>query len=207
MSQREPSSSMDLTIRANIFAKPVTWRVEGDHLVRETSAAQRDLLPLADLQEVRVWRAGSHRRFGITLGGHMEARLRIAGRWWALSGHHATGPAQIYDRSPVLIEVLSAAVRRRQEIGGGLVCRVGSGAQMIAAVLVWSIVALAIAVLVTGLVMRGILLEPIDLWKMTLIAGVLFLLIRLAAPLARNGRRETLTAEEFLRHRLIAMPA
>jgi hypothetical protein len=198
---------MDLTIRANIFAKPVTWRVEGDHLVRETSATSRDLLPLAELQEVHVWRTMRSRRFGITVGGHMEARLRIAGRWWALSGHHTTGPGQISDRSPALIDVLSAAVRRRLEIGGGLVCRVGSGAQKMAAVLVWSIVALAIAALVTGLVMRGTPLEPEDVWKMTVFAGVLFLLIRLAVPLVRNGKKKTLTAEEFLRHRLIAMPA
>lgn len=205
MTDTKPPALLELKTRTHIFATLVTWRFEGDHLVHEAGTAPSDLLPLAELQEVRVWRTIGARRFGIAVGGHMEARLRIAGRWWTMSGHHADGPGRIFDRSPALIEVLSAAVRRRLEIGDGLVCRVGSGVSMIGAVLVCSLVAVSIAAFAVGVAVRGIPSEK--LWGVLVFAGLLFLLIRLAVSLARNGKRETLTAEDFLRHQLIAFPA
>lgn len=188
-----------LSTRATIFAATVTWRVEGDNLVRERKAgATPDVLPIRDLQEVRLWRTAGMRKAGVAMGAHLEARLRIAGRWWVMSGHHAEAPFKPVNRSEALLAVLRAAVRSRQAMGDGLVCRSGSGAQMIGGILLFALVALTVGVFAVGITLKG--LPPSPWMKLITLAGVLVALSALAFYLVRSGRRRPMSVAEFLEY-------
>lgn len=195
MSDDQP---LTLSTRPHLFAPVVTWRIDGEHLVRERKArATPDLLPIRDLQEVRLWRTMGVRASGVSLGASLEARLRIAGRWWSMSAHHAEGPFRPANRSEALLSVLHAAVRRRQAMGDGLICRSGSGGQVIGAMLLCALVLATIAVFIVGFTLRG--LPPSPPWgKLIALCATQVSLLALAFYLVRSGRRKTMSVAEFL---------
>lgn len=197
MPEEQPPTS--LSTRAHIFAATITWRVEGDNLVRERKAgATPDVLPIRDLQEVRLWRTAGMRKAGVSMGAHLEARLRIAGRWWVMSGHHAEAPFKPANRSEALLAVLRAAVRHRQIMDDGLICRSGSGAQMIGGILIFALVALTVGVFAVGIALKG--LPPSPWMKLITLAGLLVTLSAIAYYLVRSGRRKTMSVAEFLEY-------
>ena len=188
---------LTLSTRAHLFAPFVTWRIEGDNLVRERKVgATPDMLPIRDLQEVRLWRTMGIRKAGVDMGAHLEARLRIARRWWVMSGHHVVGPFQPANRSEALLAVLRVAVRRRQAMGDGLICRSGSGGQMIGGILIFALVLATIALFAVGITLKG--LPPSPWIKLITLAGVLATLSAIAFYLVRSGRRKPMSVTDFL---------
>ncbi|HEX3133168.1 MAG TPA: hypothetical protein VHX44_06245 [Planctomycetota bacterium] len=190
-----------LATRATILSPIVTWRLEGDHLVREKPKGNRMELPIADLDAVRLWRSLVIRN----LGGHLEARVRVAGRWWRLSAHNAEGPGRIRSHNAALMDVLGAVVRRRQAIGGELDCCIGSSGQRIGAMIMAVVLFGFFVVIGYALSARG--LPPKGILGLLVIAGILFGFLLLTFRLAKGGRQERLTVDEFLRHPLVAPPA
>jgi hypothetical protein len=187
-----------LSTRATLFAPVVTWRVEGDHLVHEGKAgATPDRLPIRELHEVRLWRTIGVSVNGSSLGATLAARLRLAGRWWKMSAHHVEGPFQPAERNEDLLAVLRLAVTRRQAMGDGLLCRSGSGWQMIGAILLGTLVLATVALFAVGLVLKGI--PPSPPWgKLFSLVCALVMMAALAFYLARSGRRKTMSVAQFL---------
>lgn len=187
--------------RPTTLSPTVTWLITGDTLVRERSG-RCDTLAIHTLEEVRLWRSamvpGTH------LGGNLEAKLRLDGRWWRMSAHHAKSSGIAVDCSAALADVLTLALRVRMRSPGVVPCRVGSQAQRIGA-------ALLILVLVVTVGIVGYLIHSRGMPKDRTVAilalvGPLIGLFGMLAIFIRGGHYEHLTVDELLKHPYLDPP-